>query len=110
LVVRCGSLRGFEEETDAGSGQQSGKRGCEIEVPVDWHFGFPGVGVSQLLRRVGDHAALARCEIETFRYRVLHVAARITRNARQLRLRIDATWHWAQAITAAWQRIRTAFP
>ncbi|MGH7732954.1 MAG: IS1380 family transposase, partial [Gemmatimonadales bacterium] len=38
---------------------------------------------------------LARCEIETFRYRVLHVAARITHGARQTRLRIDATWRWA---------------
>jgi hypothetical protein len=56
-----------------------------------------------------DHPDLARCEIQTFRYRVLHVAARITRSARQLRLRIDATWRWAQAITTAWTRIRTAF-
>jgi hypothetical protein len=56
-----------------------------------------------------DRPDLARCEIETFRYRVLHVAARITRGARQLRLRIDATWRWAQAIATAWTRIRTAF-
>jgi Transposase DDE domain group 1 len=52
---------------------------------------------------------LARCEIETFRYRVLHVAARITRSARQLRLRIDSTWRWAAPIATAWRRIRTAF-
>ena len=31
---------------------------------------------------------LATCEIATFRYRVLHVAARITRGARKVRLRI----------------------
>jgi hypothetical protein len=53
--------------------------------------------------------ALARAEIATFRYRVLHVAARITRGARQLRLRIDATWRWAAIIATAWQTIRTAF-
>lgn len=52
---------------------------------------------------------LARAEIDTFRYRVLHVAARITRGARQLRLRIDATWRWASAIATAWQHLRTAF-
>ena len=52
---------------------------------------------------------LARCEIETFRYRVLHIAARITRTARQLRLRIDSTWRWAAAIATAWTRIRAAF-
>ena len=57
-----------------------------------------------------DHPAIARCEIAAFRYRVLHIAARITRGARQLRLRIDATWRWAAAITTAWHRIRAAFP
>jgi hypothetical protein len=57
-----------------------------------------------------DHPALAACEIDTFRYRVLHVAARITRAARQTRLRIDATWRWATAISQAWQRLRAAFP
>lgn len=53
---------------------------------------------------------LARCEINALRYRVLHVAARITRGARQLRLRIDATWRWAGGIATAWQRLRAAFP
>jgi DDE family transposase len=57
-----------------------------------------------------DHPALAACEIDTFRYRVLHVAARITRSARQIRLHIDATWRWATAISQAWQRLRAAFP
>lgn len=57
-----------------------------------------------------DAPQLARCEITAFRYRVLHVAARITRSARQLRLRIDATWRWAGAIAITWQRIRAAFP
>jgi hypothetical protein len=57
-----------------------------------------------------DQPETVRCEIATFRYRVLHVAARITRSARQLRLRIDATWRWAKTITIAWQRIRAAFP
>ncbi|WP_136246482.1 IS1380 family transposase [Mycobacterium intracellulare] len=56
-----------------------------------------------------DHPSLARAEIATFRYRVLHIAARITRGARRLRLRIDATWRWAAAIATAWQHIRTAF-
>ncbi|WP_240355563.1 IS1380 family transposase [Mycobacterium bourgelatii] len=55
------------------------------------------------------HPGLTRAEIATFRYRVLHVAARITRGARRTRLRIDATWRWAAAIATAWQHIRTAF-
>ena len=57
----------------------------------------------------GEYPELARCEIDTFRYRVLHVAARITRGARQVRVRIDASWQWAQAIADSWQRIRCAF-
>ena len=57
-----------------------------------------------------DQPDLATCEIDTFRYRVLHVAARITRGARQIRLRIDATWRWATAISEGWQRLRAAFP
>jgi hypothetical protein len=56
-----------------------------------------------------DHPDLATCEIDTFRYRVLHVAARITRGARQIRLRIDATWRWATAISQAWLQMREAF-
>ena len=44
---------------------------------------------TQLIGFAGQ-PALARCEIHTFRYRVLHVAARITRGARRTRLRIDA--------------------
>jgi hypothetical protein len=57
-----------------------------------------------------DQPQLARCEITTFRYRVLHVAARITHGARQRWLRIDSTWRWAEAIATAWHRIRDAFP
>ena len=56
-----------------------------------------------------EDPALARCEIAAFRYRVLHVAARITTGARQTRLRIDKTWAWATAIATGWGRLRTAF-
>ncbi len=56
-----------------------------------------------------DQPDLAKCEIGTLRYRVLHVAARITQGARQLRLRIDSTWRWATAISQGWQRLRAAF-
>jgi len=56
-----------------------------------------------------DEPTLARCEIAAFRYRVLHVAARITHSGRQIRLRIDRTWAWATHIAAGFHRIRTAF-
>jgi hypothetical protein len=57
-----------------------------------------------------DAPDLARCEIAAFRYRVLHVAARLTRSARRLHLRIDRTWRWATAIAEAFHRLRAAFP
>lgn len=56
-----------------------------------------------------DTPALARCEIATFRYRVLHVAARITRGGRQIRLRVDKTWRWATQIAEGFTRLRAAF-
>jgi hypothetical protein len=52
---------------------------------------------------------LAYAEIATFRNLVLHVAARITRGARQIRLRIDQTCRYANDIAAAWLTIRAAF-
>jgi hypothetical protein len=53
--------------------------------------------------------ALAHAEIATFRNLVLHVAARITRGARQTRVRIDQAWKHADAIAEAWLKIRAAF-
>jgi hypothetical protein len=42
---------------------------------------------------------------KTLRYRVLPAAARLVRGGRRRRLKIQATWPWAEPITAAWQRI-----
>ena len=56
-----------------------------------------------------DEPDLAKCEIATFRYRVLHVAARLSRGARRIKLRIDQTWRWAEQITRGWHLIRAAF-
>jgi hypothetical protein len=56
----------------------------------------------KLLALDGD---LAKAEPRTLRYRVLHAAARLARGGRRRRLKIQATWPWAETITAAWQRI-----
>ena len=53
--------------------------------------------------------ALARAEPKTLRYRLLHVAARLTRGQRQLSLRIDQHWPWAHELAAAFTRL-TALP
>jgi hypothetical protein len=60
----------------------------------------------KLLALDGD---LAKAEPRTLRYRVLHAAARLVCGGRRRRLKIQVTWPWADAITAAWQRI-DAFP
>jgi hypothetical protein len=56
----------------------------------------------KLLALDGD---LAKAEPKTLRYRVLHAAARLVRGGRRRRLKIQAAWPWAAAITAAWRRI-----
>jgi hypothetical protein len=52
-----------------------------------------------------DPPDLARAEPKTLRYRLLHVAGRITRGQRRLRLRIDRTWRWAVRLADAFARV-----
>ena len=42
----------------------------------------------------------------TVRYRLLHVAGRITRSARRTTLHLDATWPWAADLAEAFRRLR----
>ncbi|WP_372337870.1 IS1380 family transposase [Streptomyces sp. MK5] len=48
---------------------------------------------------------LATAEPKKLRYRLLHVAARLTRGGRRLRLRISATWPWRNELVAAFHRL-----
>jgi hypothetical protein len=48
---------------------------------------------------------LAAAEPKKLRYRLLHVAARLTRSARRTRLRIAQTWPWATNLAAAFGRL-----
>jgi Transposase DDE domain group 1 len=54
-----------------------------------------------------DHPTLAKAEPKTLRYRLLHLAARLTRGARRFRLRLDQNWPWATALAAAFTRCTT---
>lgn len=47
------------------------------------------------------HGHLARVEPKTLRYRLLHVAARITHGQRRCWLRIQRSWPWARELAAA---------
>ena len=49
------------------------------------------------------------CEIANFRYRVLHIAARLTRSGRVMHLRLDRTWAWAKQLALGFARLRAAF-
>ncbi len=51
---------------------------------------------------------LARCEPPALRYRLLHVAARLTRTARTWQLKIDKDWPWATQLATAFARLRAA--
>jgi hypothetical protein len=48
---------------------------------------------------------LATCEPKALRYRLLHVAARLTRGQRRIHVRLAEHWRWAQALTVAFTRL-----
>ena len=49
--------------------------------------------------------ALAVAEPKTLRYRLWHVAGRISRHARRLRLRLQRSWPWAADLVRAFSRL-----
>ena len=49
---------------------------------------------------------LAKAEPKRLRYRLLHTAARLAISGRRARLRLQATWPWAQELAAAFARLR----
>jgi hypothetical protein len=61
---------------------------------------------TQLLLFDGDHRT---CEPKRLRYRLLHVAGRLTHHARQLTLHLPTDWPWSAAIARAFKRL-TALP
>jgi Transposase DDE domain group 1 len=61
------------------------------------------------MRLIALDGDLARAEPKTLRYRILHAAGKLVRGGRRRRLKIPATWPWANAIATAWTRI-TALP
>lgn len=56
------------------------------------------------------HGDLARCEPKRLRYRLLHVAARLVFTGRRARLRLQATWPWAEDLAAAYRRLNALPP
>jgi hypothetical protein len=56
-----------------------------------------------------DDPNLARCEIDAYRYRILHVAGRLVHSGRAFNLRLDRAWAWAESLARAFSRLRAAF-
>jgi hypothetical protein len=48
---------------------------------------------------------LAACEPKRLRYRLLHVAGRLVRHARGVRLRLPRRWPWGEELTGAYLRL-----
>jgi hypothetical protein len=55
---------------------------------------------------LADQPELARAEWKAIRYRLLHTAARLTRGARQVWLRLAEGWPWALALARAFTTLR----
>lgn len=59
---------------------------------------------------LSDESDLARAEPRLLRYRLLHLAARITRGSRHTWLRLAHGWPWALALARAFHRLRQIPP
>jgi hypothetical protein len=57
------------------------------------------------LRLLALDGALAKAEPKALRYRLLHVPARLVHGARKRRLRIPASWPWADDIVAVFAKV-----
>ena len=53
-----------------------------------------------------DQPDLAKAEPKALRYRLLHIAARITKGQRKVFLRLAEHWPWALALAKAFTRLR----
>lgn len=53
----------------------------------------------------GHAAGLAKCEPKALPYRLLHAPAQLVHGQRRRRLKIPASWPWADAIVAVFARI-----
>ncbi|WP_034263549.1 IS1380 family transposase [Actinospica robiniae] len=78
----------------------------EYAINQAWlELALTGIDLTCWMRMLLLDGALARAEPKKIRYRLLHVAARITRSARRTRLRIAEHWPWAKQLTEAFDRL-----
>ena len=66
------------------------------------HLAHDLINWTQRLLLTGE---LARCEPKRLRYRLLHIAGRLSFHARTATLRLPAAWPWATELAAAFARL-----
>jgi Transposase DDE domain group 1 len=93
--IRCGKHTGFGRFPSR-----------QFAIDTVWpELALTGIDLlawTQMLLLDGE---LATAEPKRLRYRLLHVAARITRSPGRTRLRIAAGWPWAAELVAAFTRL-----
>ncbi|MEV8099831.1 IS1380 family transposase [Kitasatospora sp. NPDC085879] len=93
--IRCGKITGF--------GRFPSRHFAINQVWLE--LSLTAIDLLAWARTLLLDGELATAEPKKLRYRLLHAAARITRGARRLRLRIAATWPWRHELTAAFSRL-----
>jgi hypothetical protein len=95
--IRCGKVTGFGRFPSR-----------DFSVNAAWlELGLAAIDLLALMRVLLLDGELASAEPKKLRYRLLHVAARLTRGGRRLRLRISATWPWRHELATAFHRLAT---
>ena len=74
-------------------------------IPAWLEFALTGIDLLCWTRHLLLDGALAAAEPKKLRYRLLHVAAKLTRTARTTTLRIAAGWPWTNDLVTAVQRL-----
>lgn len=93
--IRCGKTTGF--------GRFPSRR---FAINQAWlELSLTAIDLLAWTRSLLLDGELATAEPKRLRYRVLHAAARITRGARRLHLRIAVTWPWRHELTTAFRRL-----
>lgn len=93
--IRCGKNTGFGRFPSR-----------HFDVNATWlELSLTAIDLLAWARVLLLHGELAAAEPKKLRYRLLHVAARLTRGGRRLRLRISATWPWRHELATAFHRL-----
>lgn len=93
--IRCGKNTGFGRFPSRW-----------FAVNTAWlELALTGIDLLAWTQKLLLEGELATAEPKRLRYRLLHVAARITRSARRTRLYVAASWPWAAELVAAFTRL-----